>query len=328
MRGWIAVPLLIAAMAAGCGGLITQEYTSTDGRYRAAFSGEPKIQEKPVPIPGGMVVAQLAICEDRLGTARVVLYADYPPDLIQRGNTDAGLEGACQGMAREGRLTLLSEKTIAMNGHPGREVNFESQPGSPGAKFTGRARLYLVGNRLYQVFIAGRPGVIQSDTLDAFLNSFKLLDQPPAPAEARVADGPRAVAPSPLLPAAVCPSAPRPTPPAPAPGPSNALAFYEIPEPASAPIEADGPTADDRPPLPPEAPPSPLLTPARPGRGPATPPQPSPRAEPPPRPAPTPPARTAPSDRAPDEIPTLLTPASGGATILAFDWVGRDDDYA
>jgi hypothetical protein len=380
MRGRIAAQLVLAVLASGCGGLTVQEYTSTEGRYRVQFAGTPKHQEKIVPTPVGPVTAKFAIGEEWSGTGRSVMYVDYPPNLFGPGSVNAGLEGACQGMIAEGQLTALSKKTISLNGHPGREVSFDSQPGRPGPKLHGRARLYLVGNRLYQVLIAGRSGVIQSETIDGFLNSFSLLDQGPRAAETRVAGGPPAVT-LPTPPAGP-PSAPlpgpgptrrphpapapplrarhprisgpptRPNPPASATGSTAALGFYNIPEPASAVIEADipgmgstppdrppggitvrgsegpGPLADVRPSPPANASPSPLLIPARPGPGPVATPGPQPRQDSQPEVDSAPPARQEPRDGESHEVPAFLTPTSAGATIVSFDWVDQNDDYA
>jgi hypothetical protein len=374
MRGRIVAQLVLAVLAAGCGGLTVQEYTSTEGRYRVQFAGQPKHQEKIVPTPVGPVTAKFAISDERSGTGRVVMYVDYPPNLFGPGSVNAGLEGACQGMIAEGQLTALSKKTVSLNGYPGREVSFDSQPGRPGPKMQGRARLYLVGNRLYQILIAGRTGVIQSETIDGFLNSFSLLDHGPGPAETHVADRPPPVA-FPAPPAAVRPGPgpnrhpePAPSPPlrarrarisgmptraepAPAAGPTETLGFYNIPEPASAAIEADvpglgststarppgeitdpgregaGPLAEARPSRPANGAPSPLLTPVTPGRGPAAIPEPQPRQDTQPQTDPAPPAHQGPRDGESNEIPAFLTPTSGGATIVWFDWVDRNDDY-
>ena len=322
MRGRIAAPLLLAALSAGCGGLGTSEYTSADGRDRVQFAGEPKLNDKSLPVLGTVVVARTAIHEDWLGTARVVMYVDYPDRMMQSYNIEAGLEGACQGMARECNSRCGARSRSRSSDIPARgELRFAA--GAPGGEGHGQGGIFLVGHRLYQVFIAGKSGVIGTDTIDEFLRSFKLTDQASAaPAETQVAGGsPPVAAPSPI---ADRPSAPRPGRPSspgltPAAG-GDMLAFYEIPDPPSAAIEADVPNG----------PPSPLLFPAGPEERAARraaqspfrrkqPARPDPRPEPAPRPSPPAPG--------PEEIPTQLTPEAGGATILGFNWVGRDDDY-
>ena len=47
------------------------------------------------------------------------MYADFPFGLIHTANKDRMLDGACQGLATESNLVILSKTPIAMNGHPG-----------------------------------------------------------------------------------------------------------------------------------------------------------------------------------------------------------------
>lgn len=109
------------------------------------------------------------------------------------------------------------------------------------------------------------------------------------------------------------------------PGPpaDRTLAFYDIPEPASAPIEVDIPGPGPKPGA--IGAHSPLLIPAGPGTDEA--PEPRPQRKPRPRPEPAPPPRPSAGGQGSNEIPTFLIPTSGGASIVAFDWLGRDDDY-
>ncbi len=262
MRGRIVVQVLLAILAAGCGRNTALDYTSPEGRYRVQFTGKPKLQEQTVPTVLGPITAKIASTEDWSGTLRRVMYADYPPHPIQFGNKDAILDNSCQGMATEAQLVILNKLTISINGYPGRDVSFESQPVRSGAKIMGRARVYLVGNRLYQVFVAGRSDRMEPESMAEFLNSFELLDQGPGPAVPGLPGGPPPVGPPTVHrpgPAANPPGRQRPSPnprirPGPGPRPSGArtLGFYNIPEPASATIEADitgmGSTPADRPP--------------------------------------------------------------------------------
>jgi hypothetical protein len=249
MRGRVVAQILLTLLAAGCGSSTPQEYASPEGKYRVLFSGSPKLQDKTVPTALGPITARIAITEDWSRTARMVMYADYPAHLVQIDNRDAMLEAACQGMANESKLTALSKVTIALNGHPGREVSFESQPGRPGPKIAGRARIYLVGNRLYQVFIAGRSGQLEPETIQGFFDSFALLDQGPGMGGSSVAVSPSPAGPAPVDRPGLAskqrirpgrgPNARVQPAPTPAPGPGAMLGFYNIPEPVSTPIEAD-----------------------------------------------------------------------------------------
>ncbi len=223
MRARIVAYLLLAVAVTGCGGTVSQEYTSPEGKFRALFPGRPNLSEQTVSTPIGPIVLKIASSSDWSRTERFVSYADYPVGLIHTGNRDSMLDDACQGMATEARLVILSKMPITIKGHPGREVSFEAQPGHPAGKISGRARVYLVGARLYRVFMDGPSGTMTPEKIDGFLDSFALVDQDPQPTV--VASGP----PSKLV-----------RHPAPPRGADRSpLGFYAIPEPATEPIVAD-----------------------------------------------------------------------------------------
>jgi hypothetical protein len=229
MSGRIVVQALLLIAMAGCGGADSQEYTSPEGRFRAQYPGKPKLTQQTVPTQIGPIVLKIASTSDWSGTERFVSYADYPGGFIHPGNRDPMLDGACQGMATEARLVILSKMPISINGHPGREVSFEAQPGHPAGKISGRARVFVVGVRLYQVFIAGPTGRVTPETIDRFLNSFALLDQGPTPAAVPAGGPAPRVAPTP----AARPAAAR-----------SPMGFYSIPDPATEAIVADTPFSD------------------------------------------------------------------------------------
>src|SRR5262249_1831184 len=78
-----------------------------------------------------------------------------------------------------------------------------------------RARMYLVGSRLYQVFMAGPTSRIKAEEIETFFNSFELLEGSPTPiVVAETARGQSAA-------------------------PQSPFGFYTIPDPATAKIVAD-----------------------------------------------------------------------------------------
>jgi hypothetical protein len=516
MRGRIVAQLVLAVAAAGCGGATLQEYSSPEGRFRVQFPGKAGLKEEVIPTPTGPIISKIAAMKDWSRIERAVISIDFPGRFLNRALMERKLDSVCQSWADDNNMNISGKSPIQLNGHPGRELVFESRPGHEAGKLTGRARFYMVGTHLYEVIIAGPAGRLTSEKIDGFLDSFALLDQGPGPIGPEVAAGPPPInvapgGPPPNFPPGPPPNArlqrprgpnprmrPGPAPePArdPEPSPAASLAFYNIPEPASATIEADspeigpasadrdhpktsglgglsaskaaaevasigtfrwldddedrvggygdaaradgtrdqhlrleldlppnttiesmvvtsggfhrwvtqpserywpigiyqadrpiaglhvaqvgvfsgpqsfdlyfntgigigpgtafdlevtlsiggrrltltskcrrpekgeGPLADARPSQPANAPPSPLLMPAGPqAGGPA--PEPEPRQEPRPPTDPMPPSRPGSGDRESNEFPTLLTPTSGGATIVSFDWVDRNDDYA
>jgi hypothetical protein len=65
---------------------------------------------------------------------------------------------------------VVSEKQISLNGnYPGREFTLNTKSAGP-----MRARIYLVEQKLYEVYVIGRKDLVESAESTAFLDSFKL----------------------------------------------------------------------------------------------------------------------------------------------------------
>ncbi len=106
----------------------------------------------------------------------VVTFADFPmpldhPDDIKR-NLDSGRNLALQNT----KGTLVAEKEITVNNHPGREIRVKMT----GARMS--ERIFVVDHRMYQVAVvlpeiesaAEKVKPFQESSAAYFLNSFKL----------------------------------------------------------------------------------------------------------------------------------------------------------
>lgn len=136
--------------------------TSQDGRFTAIFPGEPKSRTR-----NALFFKLHALAFDSRKTEYLVAYMDYPPKLHVRPTKQA-YDGARNGaLGKDGKL--LAEKSMAIEGFPGREIQVEKK-----GEFS-MARYFLDGNRLYQI-VATVPMSRQSSTnISYFLNSFHLL---------------------------------------------------------------------------------------------------------------------------------------------------------
>lgn len=148
------------------------DFTSAAGKYRIAFSRAP--QQKSQPGPLGTTV-NLALVEERNGVY-MVGYTDMPippgepPDAV-RQRLIGSQNGALSNMG--GRAT--SQREIMLQGkYPGREFTGTMSKGPPGSRI--RARIYLVGTRLYQVFVLGNGGISEGAEATRFLDSFAYLE--------------------------------------------------------------------------------------------------------------------------------------------------------
>ncbi len=174
-RGYrLLVPVSVFFATAGCGGSSTPApYTNEAGNYRVLTVGSTKNSQQKVPSPAGELNLFAMENIDANKTTRTVIYTDYPVQLMQSKGPEAMLEGGVRGMG--GQWNIESQKPIVLDGHPGRELQFSlSGPNVP-EKGAGRARLYLVGSRLYQVIIVGPASKVTAAELSDFVSSFELL---------------------------------------------------------------------------------------------------------------------------------------------------------
>lgn len=147
-----------------------ESYTSGSGKFRVKLPGRPKVESKDLATgPGG--VQPVPMTTERVeGPDKVmysVVFADYP-DTFQSVNAKTVLDGVRDGMkGKDGQVK--EDREILLGKTPGRELRIEA-----GRKVI-RARIYLVGTRLYQVMANGERSAIDGKGVDEFLRSFELV---------------------------------------------------------------------------------------------------------------------------------------------------------
>ena len=162
----VAVSLIAAT---GCKRPMT-EFTSTEYKFKASFPSKPTEQEQTA---SGIKFKMFAT-ESKNG-AYMVWVADIP---IPANESDAMLQQRLDG-ARDGAIknvggTQKSSSASTLAGkYPGREFSAGITQPTEGLL---RARIYLVGTRLYQVMVIGIDSYANSSEATAFLNSFKLTE--------------------------------------------------------------------------------------------------------------------------------------------------------
>lgn len=149
-------------------------FTQVRGNFRAAFPAQPQesvqtIDSEYGPIPYTTLMAEVEGGQVAFGVA----YHDYPATLQPTDPQtllDAGRDGARQNL----QGTIVSEIAISWHGHPGREFTILGE--AQGQKLFYHSRLFLVGQRLYQLQIV-RVGTTPLDLADAvrFFSSFEQI---------------------------------------------------------------------------------------------------------------------------------------------------------
>jgi hypothetical protein len=145
------------------------EYTSSEYKFKASFPGAPTIKEQTAV----GIRLKIFATEARNG-AYMIGVADMP---IPANESDAQIQTRLDG-ARDGAIqnvggVLATSDRITLDGkYPGRE--FTANVTKP-ANGVIRARVYLVGTRMYQVMVVGTNSYAHSTEANTFMSSFKLL---------------------------------------------------------------------------------------------------------------------------------------------------------
>ncbi len=175
--------LLLAALAlllSACSSAPAEwkTYTSTGGNF--SVLAPDTFHETTQSVPSGPVNVDMHLFSLTRGSeVFMMLYADYPADLIQNADPDALLEGGVSGALNSLSATLVSKTDIQLSDALGKEFVGDVPAGKTlanGGQF--KARAYLVHARVYALFVAAPKGKDPLADADKFLNSFKLLALP------------------------------------------------------------------------------------------------------------------------------------------------------
>ncbi len=168
LRAIAVATLLLAA----CGGPSWQELTSHEGGFRVLMRGDPLVEKQELETPIGRITGHWysTAHEDSVFG---VGYADYPVDFVRNVP-----QRELFTTLRESWVKRISGKVQGGD----TDINLESHPGMEyiaSGTFNGknaylRGRLYLVGNRVFQVVVFGSKESLPLSDVNKFMNSFKL----------------------------------------------------------------------------------------------------------------------------------------------------------
>jgi hypothetical protein len=159
---------MLLLVTLGCGRLDWKKFESTEGRFSVDLPGAPKEDQQKIPTPAG-VLEQRSYLVKGDTHAFGVMYADYPPNIVTPGATDTLLDGAVDGAAKGVGGTANTRRPVTVSGHPGRAFETPTNQG-----YDYDARMVLVKNRLYQLVITSRPGVLKPEDKARFFESFNV----------------------------------------------------------------------------------------------------------------------------------------------------------
>ena len=126
-------------------------FTSDEGYFSISFPGEPTESSQEISTELGPITIFFYTYDYRNG-AYLVSYLDYPDEIIEQSDSNDLLNAAQSGAVVNVNGQLISSKDIYIETYPGKEIVFKipkSKRMPPGG--IGKARFYLVDNRLYQI---------------------------------------------------------------------------------------------------------------------------------------------------------------------------------
>jgi hypothetical protein len=160
----VVLSFSVACLFAGCSKSFT-EFEAKEHNFKAMFPGTPKTKKQMAP--GGFEQTYYIVEES--GGAYSVVFQRNPGEL-------PGMERMVLDKMKDvlsASTKIKSTKELTLDGkYPGIELSGE-MPTPPGTEM--RNRVYLVGDKLYQVMIIGKPGFVSSGDADKFLDSFKYV---------------------------------------------------------------------------------------------------------------------------------------------------------
>ncbi len=168
---FVAMAGLLLAAAAQAGETSLKEFKWEAGKCTVLMPGTPKELPPNKGVgPNGMTVETHMVLLDAGKHVYLLAYtanADLlkASDELKKKALDDGRDAAVRNI--KGKLT--SEKDVKVAGEPGREIQIEA----PGLGIY-RARLVIIGDRLYQLVVAGPEEIARSKDADKFLDSFKV----------------------------------------------------------------------------------------------------------------------------------------------------------
>lgn len=143
-----------------------KEFTSEEGGFSVHMPGEPTYNVQPAPTAQGTVQIHMFLIEHGV-MAYGVMYNDVLGEIM---DVQKFLDDRRDAAVKTVSGTMLAEKSISLEGHPGREIKLKT---ADNIQYTGR--LYLVDGRLYQVIATAPAGVNADAATSKLMESFKLL---------------------------------------------------------------------------------------------------------------------------------------------------------
>ena len=167
----------LALLSGGCGHLLghgdATAFSPPGGGFSVQAPATPTAAIQTIHTAFGPLPQHLFTAQPLDGGAYVVTYVDYPI-AIKDDSPSVVLARACGSAADILGSTVQNERTISLNGNPGRDFTSDGDKSDTQAHYYLHERVYLVGTRLYQVMTVHTRDDANDARDAAFLSSFRL----------------------------------------------------------------------------------------------------------------------------------------------------------
>ena len=141
-------------------------FTSKEGAFSVTLPGTPKEKSEDISSNNGPTTLHTFMVERNEGqNFFLVGYSDYQTKL----DADASWASVINGQVESLKGKITADKTVTLNGHPGRSVTIEVE----GTLFL--STVYVAGNRLYQMMYGMPKGDAMPPDAKEFFDSFRIL---------------------------------------------------------------------------------------------------------------------------------------------------------
>jgi hypothetical protein len=145
-----------------------------DGHFAATFPAAVTRDNHILDTDAGQVI-QCQVSAVQGAMSFVVIYCDYPEGYVAGTGVPAVYKSAAKDVAGNAKGTIRKQDDCKLGDTAGLEVVIDG----PNRGFVQRTRLFIIGDRLFQVTYVGRPDSEGGKPALDFLDSFRLH---PAPA--------------------------------------------------------------------------------------------------------------------------------------------------
>ena len=170
LRLKILFVVVLIIFLSSCISPIWQGFESVEGGFTVLMPGEVASQTIKVNTAIGPIDFHMFSVEKK-DMEFLVAYNDYPDSIIEGTSPDSLLTSARNGAVGALQGQLLIEIIISSDGYPGRQIMIEG----PSGETTVQSRMFLAGNRLYQVLVTSMKEKKFLKDVEIFFDSFKIL---------------------------------------------------------------------------------------------------------------------------------------------------------